>query len=47
METTVYGTDPQVNDANLDIDDDNIPTWWEWKWGYDPTKYDAHQNIDP
>ena len=47
METSVYGTDPQINDAETDPDNDNIPTWWEWRWGYDPTVFDNHQNIDP
>jgi hypothetical protein len=47
METNVYATDPSVNDADTDMDNDNIPTWWEWKWGYDPKVYDNHKSIDP
>jgi len=47
METSIYNTDPYVNDADTDLDEDGVPTWWEFKWGYDPTKPDDHQNIDP
>jgi len=47
IETSVYGTDPYSNDADSDIDGDSVSTWWEWKWGYDPTVFDDHQNIDP
>ena len=46
METMVYQTDPQVNDAEIDYDADKIPTWWEWKYEYNPKQWDDHENID-
>jgi len=46
-ETMVYQTDPEVNDADTDFDADNIPTWWEWKYNYNPKEYDDHKHIDP
>jgi hypothetical protein len=30
-----------------DPDNDNIPTVWEWKWGYDPFVWDDHEVLDP
>ena len=47
IEVNVLHTDPTVNDANLDPDDDGIPTAWEWRWGYDPFKWDDHEHLDP
>jgi len=47
--TEIYllGTDPEVDDTLLDPDDDDIPTYWEWKWGYDPIIWINHKNLDP
>ncbi|PNX46178.1 MAG: hypothetical protein BV456_12590 [Thermoplasmata archaeon M8B2D] len=46
-EVNVLGTDPLVDDSNLDPDNDGIPTAWEWYWGYDPFTWDDHENLDP
>ena len=46
-ETNVLGTDPQVDDSKIDLDNDGIPSSWEWKWGYNPHIWDDHQNLDP
>ncbi|MBN1861077.1 MAG: hypothetical protein JW840_06410 [Candidatus Thermoplasmatota archaeon] len=47
IEVNVLGTDPTVDDSTLDPDYDDIPTNWEWKWGYDPMTWDDHTNLDP
>jgi hypothetical protein len=41
------GTDPYGDDSKLDPDNDGIPTSWEWKWGYNHTKWDNHSMLDP
>lgn len=46
-EVYILGTDPMVDDRYIDHDDDGIPTWWEYKWGYDPMIWDDHENLDP
>lgn len=46
-EINLLETDPYVDDTYLDPDDDGIPTFWEWKWGYDPYIWDDHENLDP
>jgi len=46
-EVNVYGTNPEINDIGEDLDEDDCPIEWEWKWGYNPLKWDDHQNIDP
>jgi hypothetical protein len=46
-EVNILGTDPTVDDSKLDPDGDGIPTYWEWKWGYDPFTWDDHANLDP
>jgi hypothetical protein len=46
-EVNVLGTDPTVDDSDLDPDTDGIPSSWEWKWGYDPMVWDDHKNLDP
>jgi hypothetical protein len=46
-EVNVLGTDPTVDDSNLDPDKDGIPTSWEWKWDYDPFKLEDHEHLDP
>jgi hypothetical protein len=47
IEIETLGTDPTVDDYALDPDNDTISTYWEYKWGYDPLKWDNHKNIDP
>jgi hypothetical protein len=42
-----YGTDPEINNAGEDMDNDDIPIEWEWKWGYDPNIWNDHKRIDP
>ena len=46
-EINVLGTDPTVDDTFLDPDGDRIPTYWEWKWRYNPSSWDNHSAIDP
>ena len=46
-EVNILGTDPTVDDRDLDPDEDGIPTSWEWKWGYDPFVWNDHMNLDP
>lgn len=46
-EVNVYGTDPTYPDCLEDPDDDGVPTWWEWKYGYDPLTWDNHMILDP
>ena len=46
-EVNVLHTDPTVDDRNLDPDRDDIPTAWEWKWGYNPFVWNDHVNLDP
>jgi len=46
-EVNNIGTDPLVDDALKDPDNDGIPTSWEWKWGYDPVVWEDHKNLDP
>ena len=37
----------QITFTDLDTDGDGAPDWWEIKWGYNPTAWDDHQNLDP
>jgi hypothetical protein len=46
-EVNIYGTDPTVADGKDDLDGDGIPSWWEWKYGYDPLTWDNHKMLDP
>ncbi len=46
IEENVYGTDPFVNDVSRDDDEDGIPFFWEWRYGYDPFAYDDHRHMD-
>ena len=46
-EVNILNTDPERDDSKLDPDEDGLPTSWEWKWGYNHTKYDDHLYLDP
>ncbi len=46
-EVNILGTDPTKADSKLDKDEDGIPTYWEWKWGYNPFTWDDHFTLDP
>jgi hypothetical protein len=46
-EVNVLHTNPCVDDSKQDVDEDGVPTNWEWKWGYDPNIWDDHENLDP
>ena len=46
-EVNILGTDPTKDDSILDPDNDGIPTYWEWRWGYDSHAWDDHANLDP
>ena len=47
VEVNLLHTDPRVDDTYSDPDSDGIPTYWEWRWGYDPFVWDDHENLDP
>jgi hypothetical protein len=47
IETETLGTDPTVDDRTLDPDNDSIPSYWEYKWGYQPLVWEDHEHIDP
>jgi len=47
IETSVYGTDPKINNIGEDYDYDNIPIEWEHRWGFNPLIWDDHENFDP
>ena len=47
MEVNVYGMDPTDDDGYDDPDGDGIPSWWEYRWGYDPMTWDNHEELDP
>ncbi len=46
VEQNVYATDIFSNDANRDDDHDEIPLYWEWKYGFDPFVYEDHRHTD-
>jgi hypothetical protein len=46
-EVNALHTDPKVDDSSRDPDKDDIPTAWEWKWGYNPHVWNDHINLDP
>ncbi len=45
-EENILHTDPLVDNSKEDYDNDSIPLYWEYKWGYDPFIYDDHKEID-
>jgi hypothetical protein len=47
IEVNILHTDPMRDDSIRDPDGDGIPTFWEWKWGYDPFTWDDHEMLDP
>jgi hypothetical protein len=46
-ETNILQTNPYNDDTEQDPDKDNIPTSWEWRWGYNPKTWDNHTYLDP
>ena len=46
FEENIYHTDPFVDDSEKDDDSDEIPLYWEWKWGYNPFIYENHTELD-
>ena len=40
-------TEKRINLSGDDSDGDGIPDWWEEKWGYNPSVWDDHANLDP
>ena len=46
-EVNILGTDPEIDDSEIDSDSDGIPNYWEWKWGYDPLTIENHNMLDP
>ncbi len=47
IEVNTLGTDPEIDDTTSDPDNDNIPTYWEYRWGYDPLTWNDFEDIDP
>lgn len=43
----IYHLDKSKDYSNIDLDDDDIPTVWEDKYGYNPLEYENHKNLDP
>ena len=37
----------QIVFSDPDTDGDGAPDWWEQKWGYDPSIWEDHQQLDP
>ena len=46
VETSIYGTDPLINNVGEDIDDDGVPIEWEHRWGFNPLIWEDHENFD-
>ena len=46
-EVNILNTDETKDDVSKDADQDGIPLFWEWKWGYNPYKWDDHRHLDP
>jgi len=46
-EVNILHTNPRIDDSKSDPDKDGIPTSWEWKWGYDPFRWNNHSYLDP
>jgi hypothetical protein len=46
-EINVLGTNPRIDDSKSDPDKDGIPIPWEYRWGYNPFKWDNHSFLDP
>lgn len=44
---TSGNTEKQINLPGTDTDGDDVPDWWEKKWGYNPDVWDDHGNLDP
>jgi parallel beta-helix repeat protein len=42
-----YTSQIQDNPIDNDTDGDEIPDWWEAKYGYNPLVYDPHDSLDP
>jgi nitrous oxidase accessory protein NosD len=48
QKTIIHGYgDSQIHLPGNDTDGDGIPDWWEIKFGYSPTVWDDHGNLDP
>ena len=47
IETTVYGTDPTLDDTGYDGDLDGVPIEWEHRYGFNPLIWENHTTLDP
>ena len=47
VEDNIDNTGKKINLPGNDSDEDNVPDWWEIKWGYNPYSWDDHENLDP
>jgi hypothetical protein len=46
IETSIYGTDPEINNIGEDMDGDGIPIEWEHRFGFNPLIWEDHENFD-
>jgi parallel beta-helix repeat protein len=47
IKTLNFTINNNIEFIEKDTDLDNVPDWWEEKWGYDPLVWDDHINLDP
>ncbi len=47
MESSIYGTDPQISNLGEDNDNDGLPIEWEHHWGFNPLIWEDHYSLDP
>ncbi|MDH7506610.1 MAG: pectinesterase family protein [Candidatus Thermoplasmatota archaeon] len=47
VDETFDPTEKEIIFPEKDSDNDNVPDWWEEKWGYNPNIWDDHKNLDP
>lgn len=46
-EEHIYHTNPAIDNTADDEDQDDIPLYWEYHWGYDPFIFEDHHILDP
>jgi hypothetical protein len=46
VENNLLMTNSSIHDSHIDHDNDGIPTYWEWWWGFDPFTPMNHSELD-
>ena len=46
VETSIYGTNPEIDNTGEDLDNDKIPIEWEHRFGFNPLIWEDHENFD-